>query len=248
MNHLRPHPLARSTNERRKSALAFTLVELLVVIGIIALLIALLSPALSKARAAGKSIQCKSNLRTIGQSMIMYANDHRGQLFPIDAGGYSGFPRMDEQWFIYVLKPPRPADPNTPTDPDPATDNAKWWTPMTMYCPADDAAPVMYHSYVLNDHINEHGIKYSSKNLGGLTSSQFVVMGEKLTTIPDYYIQTFPGNRTDYEKCIEKYRHGRLLGSNYLHMDLHVDTRAPIEAIKGLDPWDSAPPEAPIKP
>src|SRR5690242_10850810 len=161
---------------RAISRSGFTLVELLVVIGIIALLMGLIAPALNKARKAAKSVQCKSNMRQIGTYMIMYANDNRGQLFPIDAGGYSGMPPLDKQWFIYVLKPRPPLDPNAPTDN--TTENAKLWTPAIMLCPADDEEPEMYHSYVLNDHINEHGLKYSSKALGGLTSSQFVVMGE----------------------------------------------------------------------
>ena len=57
---------------------AFTLVELLVVIGIIAVLIAILLPALQKAREQAKQTTCMSNMRQIVQGWLLYAQDNKG--------------------------------------------------------------------------------------------------------------------------------------------------------------------------
>ena len=69
-------------NSSRHRRAGFTLIELLVVISIIALLIALLLPALARAKSLALQIQCASNMRQIGIAMDEYANEYRG-MYPL---------------------------------------------------------------------------------------------------------------------------------------------------------------------
>jgi len=82
----------------RKNRPAFTLVELLVVIAIIALLMAILFPALQRARVLGKRVVCLSNMRQIGIALSAYIIDSQNRLPPS-----SCHLSNPEQYWLYIL-------------------------------------------------------------------------------------------------------------------------------------------------
>jgi prepilin-type N-terminal cleavage/methylation domain-containing protein/prepilin-type processing-associated H-X9-DG protein len=205
----------------RRDASGFSLVELLVVIGVIALLISMLMPSLQKARQQANRVACQSNLRQIGQALLIYANNWKGAAYPPGLG--AGPPELrNHRWPVQVFKP-------------------AVWNPKVMLCPAD-LEPTEEHSYVLNDHLATEKIKVGTRLPNGTSPSDIIVMGEKRSQETDYYM-----NLGDFGRVVNPYMHGVQQGSNYLFLDWHVGMYKDDVALTLLkqgrvkDPWDQTP-------
>ena len=244
-------------NARKRTPAGFTLVELLVVIGIIALLIAMLMPALSRARAQAISVKCKAQMRDTDILLSLYAQENRGVLYPIGEmyNGPNGVawktlgyepnePDLGrgKRWPVPVFKITDEYVLGTYDKMVPIT-SLKVKNPETMKCPAD-IDPVEDHTYILNKHLAvnyDKGIKLGGRvrNKEGAvkSDSDVVLMGEKRSSETDYYMEAT--QQSEFDRVVEPYRHGIKLGSNYLYLDWHVDVVPPKAAQDSMDSWDA---------
>ncbi len=203
-------------NEPNSPRRGFTLVELLVVIGIIALLISMLLPAMQGARRQANQVRCAAQMKQIGDYINMYANQYRGWIFPVgtynptstdtanqyDSLGSNKYPW--ERWPVVLFNDRTwPTPPTSPGAVGEYADNANptsarmieglQWAHPLLLCPQDSEPPTG-HSYMVNKYLVKNAgevMKASSKSRGGKSSSDIVVLGEKKTLRMDYYMEGF---------------------------------------------------------
>ena len=155
-----------------KGRKAFTLVELLVVIAIIALLAALLLPALSRAKESGRRSACLNNLHQLDVALRLYVNDHEGSF------------------------PPRSTVPPWPEQLKPFYDEAR-----VLVCPDDDRdSPRSYVLNVFSDYFkatlppsewrlfNKGNYPASLNESHLLSPAETVLFGEKKSGAPGFYV------------------------------------------------------------
>ena len=121
------------TRQKRR---AFTLIELLVVISIIALLVSILMPALSKARKQARAVVCLSNIRGFGAAFVLYAADWDGKILPaLNANGEMWGDKLMEYHGSEEIR--FCPDAAKPPAPEPITADVMGWVEKYWYCVSD---------------------------------------------------------------------------------------------------------------
>jgi prepilin-type processing-associated H-X9-DG protein len=176
----------------------FSMIELVIVIGIIMIVMGLLVPAISRARNQAIALKCQAQLQQIGQALEMYASENQGAVFPL-GGPFSTVPNS-HSWPAMLF-----GTLNSPIVVCP-TSNGEDWV-----------------SYQLNFALYWEGIRLGAANRQQVSSSNIVVAGENPVggneLVSDWGVSGI--------YSFDPIRHGAILKSNYLWLDFHVSNDPP---------------------
>ena len=204
--------MVKKIKMRKNFAGAFTLIELLVVIAIIAILAAMLLPALARAKESGKRIACLNNLRQLSLGTQMYVSDSQGFYPP-----RSNTERWPSKLFDSYGRNVKLLLCTTETK-DPVSNGSSTSNNVA------DAAPRSYFINGWNDYFV--GTTNTGTNLGDslkesaiIHPSDTILFGEKTTDHGDYYMDLLENGGNDFSGVLDQERHDGKSGSNYAFTD-----------------------------